>query len=477
MLTSLKNPKVAAAARLKKDAARERDRSFLVEGAQGISEAIDREPPGIVALLVVDPLDPLAVRGSQRGVEVSHVSPDVLRKLTSTVTPQGIVGIAPYVDVVLSAVPRTDPSCVSVLHEVRDPGNAGTVLRSADAAGASAVVFTSSTVDVYNPKTVRASAGSLFHLPVVRGVPTPEVIESLRESGFRTFAMDTDGSENLYGLDLGGRVAFVFGNEAHGLPQEIVRLADATVRVPHAGRAESLNLAAAATVCLFEWARRRVGKGAALEALIAAAAHDIRSPLTAMKGFGYALEKRWAQLDDDQRELMLRGIVHDADRMDQILRMLVDAARVAAGSLELFPDQTDVADIAVAIGELLGRDPEHPPVVWSGDPGPYFVDPARLKTTLLSYEEALAWWAGEGPTTIGAERRDGSLHVWASRAGATIDAASAEELFLPRKPGAGGGSKIGLYVARAVAEAQGGRAWADVAGDTLSFHVELPLPR
>jgi light-regulated signal transduction histidine kinase (bacteriophytochrome) len=104
------------------------------------------------------------------------------------------------------------------------------------------------------------------------------------------------------------------------------------------------------------------------------------------------------------------------------------------------------------------------------------VDPARLKTTLLSYEEALAWWAGEDATTIGAERREGNLHVWASRASATIDAAGAEELFLPRKPGAGGGSKIGLYVARAVAEAQGGRAWAEVAGDTLSFHVELPLP-
>ena len=476
MLTSLKNPKVAAAARLKKHAAREQDRSFLVEGARGISEALDRDPPGVVAILVADPLDPLAVRASQRGVEVNHVSPEVLRKLTSTVTPQGNVGVAPYLDVDLSAVPHGAAACVSVLHEVRDPGNAGTVLRSADAAGASAVVFTSSSVDVYNPKTVRASAGSLFHLPVVRGVATPEVIDSLRGNGFRTFAMDANGSENLYGLDLGGRVAFVFGNEAHGLPQEIVRLADATVRVPHTGRAESLNLAAAATVCLFEWARRRVGKGAALEALIAAAAHDIRSPLTAMKGFGYALEKRWAQLDDDQRELMLRGIVHDADRMDQILRLLVDAARVAAGSLELFPDQTDMADVAMAIGELLGRDPEHPPVLWSGDPGPYFVDPARLKTTLLSYEEALAWWAGESATTIGAERRDGNLHVWASRAGASIDTAGAEGLFIPRKPGTGAGSKIGLYVARAVAETQGGRAWAEVSGDTLSFHVELPLP-
>jgi len=477
LLTSLKNPKVAAAARLKKHAAREQDRSFLVEGARGISEALDREPPGVVALLAADPLDPLAVRASQRGIEVNHVGPDIVRKLTSTVTPQGIVGVAPYLDVDLSALPQENAACVSVLHEVRDPGNAGTVLRSADAAGASGVVFTSSSVDVYNPKTVRASAGSLFHVPIVRGVPTPQVIESLRGSGFRTFAMDAEGSENLYGLDLGGRVAFVFGNEAHGLPQEIVRLADATVRVPHTGRAESLNLAAAATVCLFEWARRRVGKGAALEALIAAAAHDIRSPLTAMKGFGYALEKRWAQLDDDQRELMLRGIVHDADRMDQILRLLVDAARVAAGSLELFPDQTDIADVAIAIGELLGRDPEHPAVVWSGDPGPYFVDPARLKTTLLSYEEALAWWAGEGATTIGAERREGNLHVWASRAGASIDAAGAEGLFIPRRPGTGAGSKIGLYVARAVAETQGGRAWSEVSGDTLSFHVELPLPR
>jgi TrmH family RNA methyltransferase len=311
---------------------------------------------------------------------------------------------------------------------------------------------------------------------LVRGVETSVAIGSLRERGYRTFAMDAHGSENLYALDLTGRVAFVFGNEAHGLPQDVVRLADATVRVPQAG-AESLNLAAAAAVCLFDWSRRRLGKGAALEALISAAAHDIRSPLTAMKGFGYALEKRWDQLDDDQRALMLRGIVHDADRMDQIVRLLVDAARVSAGALELFPDRTDMADLSTAISELLGRDPEHPPVKWDGDPGPFFVDPARLKTTLLSYEEALAWWAGEGATTISAERDDGDLHVWARRAGATIDQADAEALFTPRKPGMGAGSKIGLYVARAIAEAQGGHAWAEVHGDTLSFHVRVPLPR
>jgi TrmH family RNA methyltransferase len=477
VLTSLKNPKVSALLRLKKRAFRDDARAFLVEGAQAVGEALGRDPVGLQTLVVDDPLEPLAARAAQRGVDVLHVSPDVIRAVTSTVTPQGIVGVAPYLDRPVEDLGGEEAGCIAVLHEVRDPGNAGTILRSADAAGASGVVVTRSSVDLYNPKTVRASAGSIFHLPLARGSETSSALGSLRERGYRTFAMDARGTENLYGLDLTGDVAFVFGNEAHGLPQDVVRLADATVRVPQAGPAESLNLAAAATVCLFEWARRRIGKGAALEALIAAAAHDIRSPLTAMKGFGYALEKRWDQLDDDQRALMLRGIVHDADRMDQIVRLLVDAARVSAGSLELFPDLTDVADLASSVSELLGRDPEHPPVVWAGDPGPYFVDPARLKTTLLSYEEALAWWAGEGATTIRAAREDGDLHVWAQRSGSTIDAAGAETLFVPRKPGTGAGSKIGLYVARAVAESQGGVAWAEVDGDVLSFHVRVPLPR
>src|SRR5439155_3677505 len=103
-------------------------------------------------------------------------------------------------------------------------------------------------------------------------------------------AMAADGAEDLYAADLGGGIAFLFGNEAHGLPKEVAKLADDSVRVPHAGPAESLNLAAAATVCLFEWGRRRRGTADALETIIAAAAHDIRSPLTALKGSGFALE-------------------------------------------------------------------------------------------------------------------------------------------------------------------------------------------
>ena len=471
MLTSLKNPKVAAAARLKKRAFRDEDRRFLVEGAQAVSEALD-EPGRLGALFTTDDVDPLTVRARRAGVEVHEVTADVMARLTSTVTPQGLVGTAAFLDVGLRELP--DEGCLTILHEVRDPGNAGTVLRSADAAGVGGVIFTTTSVDVYNPKTVRAAAGSHFHLPIVRGVGTLESIEAVRARGFRVLAMAAEGAEDLYRTDLSGPVTFLFGNEAHGLPAEVVAEADGSVRVPQAGQAESLNLAAAATVCLFEWARRRAHQGEALESIIAAAAHDIRSPLTAMKGFGYALEKRWELMTEDQRAMMLQGIVHDADRMDTILRHLVDAARVVGGTLELFPEQVDVGDLTHTIADAMRRDPDHPPIVYEGEPVTVFVDPARLKTAILAFVESLVWWSQEGPIEVRAERRDDRLHLWASRAGTELTSETAEKLFTPRRPGEGAGSKVGLFVSRGVAEAQGGRSWGEVGDGRLAFHLELP---
>jgi RNA methyltransferase, TrmH family len=473
VLSSAKNPKVAKAMRLHKRAFRDEDRRFLVEGAQGIREALSDEPPRLEVLYTTDPLDELAVAAAQIGVAVEHVSEDVLRRLTSTVTPQPIAGIAPFVDVDLATLPAE--GCWTILHEVRDPGNAGTVLRSADAAGAGGVVFTASSVDLYNPKTVRASAGSVFHLPAVRGVETVDAIAAAKSRGLRVLAMDASGADSLYATDLAGPIAFVFGNEAHGLGEETLTLADARVRVPHAGRAESLNLAAAATVCLFEWARRRDDGGHALETLIAAAAHDIRSPLTAMKGFGYALEKRWTTMTDDQRALMLSGIVHDADRMDQIVRLLVDAARTSAGGLELFPETVRVADVVHSAEEVVGRDPEHPGFAWLGEDVEAFVDPARLKTTILSFAESLVWWGSGGPIELRAVRDGERLVLSATRpTDEPLDDDAVEALFLPRRPGMGQGSKIGLYVARAVARAQGGDAGGSIHDGRLTFFVDVP---
>lgn len=473
MLTSVKNPKVAAAARLKKRALREHDRRFLVEGRQGVAEALGCGR--LLRLFAVDTVDEIVVRAAQAGVDVNQVSDDVMRKLTSTVTPQGMVGVAPFVDATLDELPAD--GCVAVLHEVRDPGNAGTVLRSADAAGGTAVVFSASSVDVYNPKTIRASAGSVFHIPIVRGQDTGVVSDRLRDRGFRVLAMDAHRGEDLYRADLSGPIAYVFGNEAHGLSDAVRSTADTVVSVPHAGRAESLNLAAAATVCLFEWARQRTEPDMTMEGIVAAAAHDIRSPLTAMKGFGYALGRRWDQLAEEDRSMMLEGIVHDVDRTDQILRLLVDAARALSGRLEFFPEQVDVSDLVLTIQEELRRDPDHPAMEWGGVPTVAFVDPTRLKTSILVFAESLVWWGREGSIEVRSRGGGDALHVSASRSGASIDAAEAERLFEPRRPGSGSGSKIGLFVVRRIAEAQGGSAWAEVAGDRLTFHLRLPIRR
>lgn len=472
MLSSVRNPKVAAAIRLSKRAFRERDRAFLVEGAQAVGEAL-RTPGGLRALYHADPTHPLVREAAARGVETHHVSEDLIRRLASTVTPQGLVGIAPFVDVELDALGT--PACVAVLHAVRDPGNAGTIVRSADAAGADGVVFSAASVDPYNQKTVRATAGSLFHLPIVRGVETAEVVVELRRRGVHVCAMAADGDEDVYQMDLTGPTAFLFGNEAWGLPSEVMALADATVRVPIPGRAESLNLAAAASVCLFEWARqRREGRRVALETVIASAAHDIRSPLTAMKGFGYALATRWEQMTPEQRDLMLQGIVYDTDRLNAIVRQLVDAARLTAGTLTLYPERVRVGSVVEQVAAAVARDPEHPPVLLEGEDVEAFVDPERLRLVLEAFIESLVWWANEGPVRISAERRDGRLVVCAFRAGTELEPAQAARLFEPRAPGTGGGSKIGLWVALGVAQAQGGSATVEI-DDGVRFVLDVPI--
>jgi TrmH family RNA methyltransferase len=472
VITSTRNERVTAALRLKKRAFRERERRFLVEGAQAVGEALSNGSR-LSRLYHADPAHPLVERARATGVELVHVSEEIVGRLTSTVTPQGLVGVAPFVDVDIASLGE-DLSCIAVLHAVRDPGNAGTVVRSADAAGAGAVVFTSQSVDVYNQKTVRASAGSLFHLPIVRDVDTGAAIAQLRDRGMRVLAMDASGDADLYELDLTDPVAFLFGNEAWGLPEDVAALADATVRLPIAGRAESLNLAAAATICLFEWTRhQREGRRAVLETIIAAAAHDIRSPLTAMKGFGHALANRWDQMTEDQRALMLTGIVYDTDRLNAILRQLVDAARLAAGSLELYPERVDVGRLVQQIAESLGRDPDHPRVVWEDGEVEAFVDADRLRLILEAFIESLVWWTNEGHVSVDGSLRDGRLVVTVSRRGTELGQAEADRLFRPRAPGAGAGSKIGLFVALGIAAAQGGTATAHV-NDRLSFVLDVP---
>jgi len=186
---------------------------------------------------------------------VSEVTPAGLAALAETAQPQGLVAVCGYLDVPLVEAMSRAPRLAAVLVEIRDPGNAGTVLRTADAAGAGAVVFAGDAVDPYNGKCVRASAGSIFHVDVVRGTDPLTAVTALREAGSTVLAADPRGETDLELADMTAPTAWVFGSEAHGLPPEVAAAADARVRVPIHGRAESLNLAAAAAVCLYASAR------------------------------------------------------------------------------------------------------------------------------------------------------------------------------------------------------------------------------
>jgi TrmH family RNA methyltransferase len=266
VLANPRSERVRAVRRLSGRSARQRSGRFLAEGPQVVREAL---PAGAVRDLYATEQaalrHPDVVRAAgEAGVPVRWCSDDVLAAMADTVTPQGVLAVCAPVDVQLSVVAARRPRLVAVLAHVRDPGNAGTVLRAADAAGADAVVLTGESVDVYNPKCVRATAGSLFHLDVVTGVPLAEVVTVLRAAGSAVLAADGAGETDLDDLQdeadagsgrLAGPVAWVFGNEAWGLPDADRALADAVVRVPVHGRAESLNLATAATVCLYAAAR------------------------------------------------------------------------------------------------------------------------------------------------------------------------------------------------------------------------------
>ncbi|MFI6563327.1 TrmH family RNA methyltransferase [Streptomyces sp. NPDC050534] len=267
-LISPRSPRVSAARRLARRNFRGKERLFLAEGPQAVREAAGHRDTLVELFATVEAAERYAdIIGEARaaGARMHLADEQVIADISTTVTPQGLVGICRFLDTPFAQILAARPKLVAVLANVRDPGNAGTVLRCADAAGAEAVVLTDASVDLYNPKAVRASVGSLFHLPVAVGVPVEEAVAGLKGTGVRVLAADGAGTDDLDDeLDkgtMGGPTAWVFGNEAWGLPEETRALADAVVRVPIHGKAESLNLATAAAVCLYASARAQRASG------------------------------------------------------------------------------------------------------------------------------------------------------------------------------------------------------------------------
>lgn len=273
--------------RLTRRVGRDRGGRFLAEGPQAVREAVGAHAasPDVVDELYVSAAalgrwPDVVAAAREAGLVPLGASEPVMAALTDTVSPQGLLAVCRTVDQPLDAVldaavdaaaaddtgsRRGALPLVAVLVHGRDPGNAGTVLRAADAAGAAAVVLTEASVDVHNPKVVRSTAGSLFHVPVCQGPALADVVAGLRRRGIVVLAADGAGDLDLDDLLddaehdaqalLRRPTAWLFGNEAWGLAAQARELADAVVRVPLRGGAESLNLAMAATVCLYGSAR------------------------------------------------------------------------------------------------------------------------------------------------------------------------------------------------------------------------------
>lgn len=267
LLSNPRSERVRSVRSLGRRAVRERQRRFVVEGPQSVRELLQYAAPAALDLYLtasaserhtdivelatgLGAADTAAGSSGHGGLRVFRCTDEVLAAMTDTPHPQGMLAVAEPIDVPLGeALAAVGDGFVVVLTNVRDPGNAGTVLRAADAFGAAAVLISDASVDIYNPKVVRSTAGSLFHLPVSVGTPVPELLAACRDAGLRVLAADGSGQTALPEVDLSGPHAWVMGNEAWGLEPEVRDLCDDVVSIPIV-RAESLNLAMAATLCL-----------------------------------------------------------------------------------------------------------------------------------------------------------------------------------------------------------------------------------
>jgi len=259
VLDNPRSPRVRSVAKLAKRPARQETGLFLLEGPQAVSEALQFRPDLILELYAtptaLERYTDIGAAATDAGLEIEFVTEQVLESMADTVTPQGFIAVAQQFPTSIKDIFAGEPQLVVILEEVRDPGNLGTIIRAADAAGADAVVLSGRTVDLYNPKVVRSTTGSLFHLPVAVGVELPAVLERARAAGLQTLAADIKGEDLLVARSegvLARPTAWVFGNEARGLTDEHLELVDRAVTVPIYGRAESMNLATAASVCVFE---------------------------------------------------------------------------------------------------------------------------------------------------------------------------------------------------------------------------------
>lgn len=257
MLTE-RSTRVVAAVKLHRQLARRRGDRFLVEGANLVEAASRR---GLVCEIFVTEMaaQRYAALLTGQAAAVHLVTERAAKALSDTVTPAGLVAVCQHPTSILADVLSRAPRLLAVGVDIGEPGNAGTLIRIADAMGAAAMVFVGHSVDPYNGKCLRASAGSIFSIPVVVAPEVEPVTAAVQDAGLQILATTVDGELSLDDADLAAPTAWLFGSEAHGLSAPAAALADSRIAIPMSGGAQSLNVAAAAAICLYESAKAQRG--------------------------------------------------------------------------------------------------------------------------------------------------------------------------------------------------------------------------
>jgi signal transduction histidine kinase len=474
------NPRLKHLRRLvERRATRDEEQRYVLEGPTLVGEALAAGVPVEQIFYEGDEFGAVVDRAREAGVAVDEVDEGALAAVLDTVTPRPIAAIAPQPRSDLETVLDDDTGRVDtglsdraggpivVLAGVSDPGNAGALVRTAEAAGARAVVFADQSVDPFSPKVVRASAGAVARLPVVSGVAGVEVLQRLGAADVLRLGADRAGGRAPENFDLTRPVAFVLGNEAHGLDDELDGWLDERITIPLAPPVESLNVAMAGSVLLFEAQRqRRTAERATIASeIVSHVSHEIRSPLTAVKGFSSVLVSRWDRLDDDKKKAMLGDINREADRVSRLLAELLDMSRIESGRLRLEHRYVVPSGLAqAALDRVLVDHPDLECRLDVADDLPRAVgDPDRLERILVNLlENAAKYGEGVEVAVEGASSTepDGAVLVLTVRDGGpgmTDDALAAA--FDPTRRGEGGrpsGSGMGLWLSRSVLRAHGG---------------------
>jgi len=250
---------------------RREEKQFVADGIQSVREALSPKidsAPTVERLYVTE-------QGLQKlheeidaqvlaEVEIFPVTDEVMKAMADTESPQGILALCSYREMNLYKLAALKPTRLAYFWELQDPGNSGTVIRTADACGFDAVIFSDKSVDIFSPKTVRATVGSLWHIPVVESVTLEDLFTFAQENGFTTIAMAGEGSDSFLSLDIPAKSLLIFGNEARGLP-ELVEV-NARVHIPMKGYSESLNVASAAAITMFHYGIAQNGPRSAMDA-------------------------------------------------------------------------------------------------------------------------------------------------------------------------------------------------------------------